>query len=123
MLELAYRKSDEQPDNDSFVSRVISYIKKYYTTPITSQTLCSEFYCSRSHLSHAFNKETGVSLKEYLTELRINAAKSLLKNSNLNITEIALSVGFSDGNYFSGVFKKRTGLIAISIGIFIKLGF
>ncbi len=114
MLELAYRKSDEQPNSDSFVSRVIAYIKKYYTTPITSQTLCAEFYCSRSHLSHAFNRETGVGLKEYLTDLRINAAKSLLKNSDLTVTEISLSVGFSDGNYFSGVFKKRTGLSPIA---------
>jgi AraC-like DNA-binding protein len=110
MLELAYRKVDEPTKNNPFIARVLAYVRQYYTLPITSETLCAEFYCSRSHLSHVFNKETGKTLKEYLTGLRLNAAKALLKNSEMNITEIALSVGFSDSNYFSNVFKKQTGL-------------
>ena len=52
----------------------------------------------------------GVTLKEYLNVLRIEGAKQLLHSSELNITEIAFSIGFSDGNYFTNVLKKHTGI-------------
>lgn len=42
--------------------------------------------------------------------IRLNAAKSLLSNSHLSITEIAYSAGFTDSNYFSNVFKANTGI-------------
>lgn len=111
MLELAYIKSEGGADaSDELVGRVERYVKKNHTRNITLDDVCREFSCSRSSISHLFKKRTGKSFREYLTDIRIEDAKTLLSYSGLSVTEIALSVGFSDSNYFSGVFKASTGV-------------
>jgi len=111
MLELAHIKAETLAVNDdTFMEKLVRYIKKNYTQNLTSDVLCKEFYCSRSHLSHTFNKQMHMSLKEYLNTLRIDSAKMLLQNSQLDIAEISLSLGFSDPNYFTVIFKKYTGV-------------
>ncbi len=110
MLELAYLKDEYNSGRDpAFIRRVVSYIKKNYTRDITSETLCGEFECSRSHLSHVFNAYMKTSIRSYLNALRVEAAKILLAGTKLEISEVALSVGFSEPYYFTAVFKKTTG--------------
>lgn len=109
MLELAYIKAggDDEPKHP--IEQMLRYIRQHRAEDITIDDLCAEFSCSRSYISHFFKRYTGKSFREYLTELRINDAKSLLVHSRLSITEIAFSVGFKDSNYFSNVFKKNLG--------------
>ena len=109
MLELAYSKMDKPETESDIVESVIGYVNRCYTQDITLKDICDEFHCSRSYISHIFKKTTGMSFREYLTDVRIRAAKSLLKHSVLKVTEIALSVGFNDSNYFSSVFRTYTG--------------
>lgn len=110
MLELAYRNEERRLEEDTLITDIRRYIKQNYANDLTSERICKEFFCSRSHFSHTFKKETGESFREYLIGVRLDHAKRLLKYSNLNITEIALSVGFKDANYFSNVFKKYVGV-------------
>lgn len=110
MLELAYCKQTSFSSSLSFVEKIKLYIRQHRNEPITSADICRAFYCSRSFLSCQFNRETGLSIREYITELRITDAKSLLRKSTLSVTEIALLVGFANSNYFSQIFKKATGL-------------
>lgn len=110
MLELAYRKQQTSPRAESTVTQILRYLQQNYAQDLTEETLCRVFYCSRSHLSHTFKRETGKSLREYLTQIRVDHAKRLLRYSTLSVTEIALSVGFNDSNYFSNVFKRSVGL-------------
>jgi YesN/AraC family two-component response regulator len=56
-----------------------------------------------------FNREVGVTFPEYLTQVRINKAIEIMRNKNINKTEIASLVGFTDYAYFSKIFKKHTG--------------
>jgi AraC-like DNA-binding protein len=63
-------------------------------------------HMSRCHFCHTFRNVTGKNLQEYVNELRVEKAKILLRDTDLNITEIANSVGFNDLNYFSRVFKR-----------------
>ena len=115
MLELAYLKSEEFAKADEpFIFRVIAYVKRHHTQNITLIDVCREFSCSHSLLSHAFKKSVGMSFREYITHLRIEDAKNLLLHSRLSVTEIAMSVGFSDSNYFSNVFKKSVGVSPLS---------
>lgn len=110
MLELAYRtNAAPAPDADRLIDRILRYIRQNYAMNITSESLCQEFSCSRSYLSHSFKAVVGQSLREYLIDLRLSHAKHLLRFSNLTVTEIAFSVGFNDSNYFSSVFKKNVG--------------
>lgn len=109
MLELAHVKAEHDiRRKNSFIYEIVRYIKANYVQDITSETLCSEFGCSRSHLSHLFNEQMKTSLREYITTLRIQSSKTLLRDTGLEIAEIGVSVGFSDPNYFTSVFKKYT---------------
>lgn len=110
MLELAYSKSAHQKAPNTLTDRVIRYVNRNYTKNITLEEICKKFSCSRSRISHSFKKTTGKSFRQYLTDIRLQTAKSLLSHSNLSITEIAFSVGFNDSNYFSNVFKSIVGM-------------
>ena len=109
MLELAYRKEDTREDKESLITRIMRYIRKNYSTDLRVDDVCRLFGCSRSYFTHSFRREAGKSFREYLTDIRLENAKRLLTLSHLNMTEIAYSVGFSDSNYFTGIFKKRNG--------------
>ncbi len=115
MLELAYMKMEEDNDiQDGIIPRVERYVKQHYTQDITLEDVCAEFSCSRSSVSHLFKKQTGKSFREYLKDVRIRVAKSLLRYSSISVAEVAISVGFSDSNYFSGVFKATTGMAPLA---------
>ena len=68
---------------------------------------------SADYMRRLFRKDTGKSPNEYLTEMRLRTAKSLLssrKFSNYSITEISSMVGYKDISYFSRIFKEKTGM-------------
>lgn len=110
MLELAYLKNGALTESSPcFAEQVANFLKATRNQNLTSKEICAHFNCSRTYLSTAFNKHFGQSIRHYITALRIEDAKQLLKHSALNITEIAYSTGFTDANYFSNIFKKQTG--------------
>jgi len=65
---------------------------------------------SPNHLSTVFAQETGENFIDYLTRVRIERAKQLLKSTTMKSADIAVETGFSDPHYFSYIFKKNTGL-------------
>ena len=70
----------------------------------------NEVFLSTSQFSALFKAQTGKTFVEYLTDHRIQEACRLLKTTDLRTYEIAERVGYSDGRYFSHVFKKATGV-------------
>ena len=65
---------------------------------------------SEGHLSHLFKKETGITVGAYLTRCRIQKAMGLLRQGKCRVYEVAESCGYRDITYFSGTFKKMTGM-------------
>ena len=61
-------------------------------------------------MSSTFKKIIGESLVEYITKKRITEAKSLLKNDDIKLSEVAEKVGYKDYYYFSKLFKKHVGV-------------
>lgn len=86
--------------------KVFNYIEKNYTEKIPVEDLCSMTGLSSFYFCRLFKKVTGKTTHEYINTFRINKAENLLKNTGMNITEIAMATGFNDINYFSRMFKK-----------------
>ena len=77
---------------------------------ITIEQLSELIHVSRSHLNKLFVQRSGMTPMQYLLEIRIDAAKSLLMTTNQSVASIAADVGFHSPKYFSSIFHRATGL-------------
>lgn len=82
------------------------YIDQNYKIKLSIDLLCERFFCSRATLINTFKKRYGKTVNEYVTEVRVEHAASLLSLTANPVNEIAERCGFSDQNYFSKVFSK-----------------
>jgi two-component system, response regulator YesN len=111
---LAYRDSQPNGQYKNLIRQAKEHIEQYYTDPnLSLNEVAVQVNLSASHFSVVFSQETGQTFKEYLTEIRINKAKELLRMTSLRAADIAYQVGYNDPHYFSSVFKKNTGLSPI----------
>lgn len=86
------------------------YMKENYKKPITLDEVSAHVGFSAAYFSSLFKKESGMNFLEYLSELRMNRAKELLKETNMSVTVICEEVGYSDIKHFTKSFKKNTGI-------------
>lgn len=108
---LEFRDSQVQHQYDSMLHEARSYLECHYADPdLSLNEVAAQVNLSPSHFSAVFSRKTGQTFKEYLTHLRLDKAKELLRMSPLKSFEIAAQVGYNDPHYFSYVFKKHTGL-------------
>ncbi len=111
---LAYRDSQPNGQYKNMIRQAKEYLEQHYTNPeLTLNEVAAQASLSASHFSVVFSQEAGQTFKEYLTEIRINKAKELLRMTALRSADIAYRVGYNDPHYFSSVFKKNTGLSPI----------
>jgi AraC-like DNA-binding protein len=85
------------------------YLEQNFNKPISFKALSKVAYMSRNRLADCFKSVYGLSIFEYLQTLRVNKAKELLLNSDLDIGKIACAVGYNLHSSFSEMFKKSTG--------------
>jgi len=96
--------------NVDIIRKTREFIRTNYKKKIKLIDISKAIYLSPYYLSHIFKKETGSTLLEYLTKVRIEEAKYLLENTQWNTTQIAFKVGYSDQSYFCKVFKKSESI-------------
>ncbi len=92
------------------INQAKEYIEANYMNNITLEDVGAYIGFNPSYFSSIFKKETGTSFVEYLSIVRIEKAKELLKEPDLRIRDISLMVGYNDVKYFSKLFIKHTGL-------------
>lgn len=92
------------------VRDVLEAIEARYGTELTIQALADDVYMSPNHLSHLFKKETGETINETITRVRLRHAAELLRRSALPVRHIAEAVGYKDTHYFAKLFKRTVGL-------------
>lgn len=97
-------------NEDTIISHAISYIQENYSKQIAVADLADYCHCSESYISRIFKKRTGVNINVYINKVRVELAKNHLLLSERSITDIALSLGFNDPNYFSRVFSSLAGM-------------
>jgi YesN/AraC family two-component response regulator len=91
------------------IKKIIIKIESDLSENLSLKELAKENNVSANYLSGLFKKENGVTLTEYVNSKRIEHAKHLLKNTNLQIQTIAQHCGIFDLHYFCRIFKKMTG--------------
>jgi len=98
-------------DEENFILRLNEVISAHLNDPgLDQQLLCRELGMSRAALFNRMKAITGAGVKEYITRLRIEKAKSLIENTKLSIAEISEMTGFASQSYFSTAFKNYTGM-------------
>lgn len=107
---LDFRDSLVQNQYAGLIHQAKQYIDHHYNhSDLSLQQVASQAHMSPSHFSLVFSRETNETFKEYVTRIRIDKAKALLRTTGLKSFEISDQVGYSDPLYFSTVFKKNTG--------------
>jgi len=89
--------------------QTILFIEEHFHEDISLHEIAGSIPMSESNFSRLFKKQMGVSFVEYLTQLRMEKAKELLRRPDEKVYEIALAVGYQDSRYFSQIFRKYTG--------------
>ncbi len=92
------------------IGDIVDYIQTRFIEPISILDVARHFQIDRRRLSYLFEKEMGMGPNHYLTELRMQKAKLLLRTSDYSVAQIAEMVGYLDSFYFSRIFKKQHGL-------------
>lgn len=94
---------------DEIIQNSAKYIYANYDKALQLDDVARKFGMSSSYFSKKFKAITGFGFKEYLTSVRIKEASNLLLNTDRCITDIAISCGFNDSNYFGDAFRKAKG--------------
>lgn len=92
------------------VVRCIDYMHDNLHSRITIEELAELVELHPSYLSRLFKKETGLSVSEYIQQLKVDTAKNMLLYSDFTPARISSVLAFPDQSYFTRVFKKYTGL-------------
>jgi len=92
------------------VSNAKQYIKEHFSDNITISDIAEKEGFNVSYFSTLFKKETGQTFSEYLTGVRVDEAKRLLKETNLSVPLVCEAVGYSDTKHFTATFRKTTGI-------------
>ena len=92
------------------INQAKQYIQEHYAESLSLEEVSSQAGFSSSYFSTLFRKETGKNFLEYLTDVRIEEAKRLLRRSGDTIEQIGKAVGMNDYKRFSKTFKKITGI-------------
>ncbi len=109
LLTQKFPREDLSPQEKQnyYVQEALRYLETHYEENFSLQDISLQLNIERSYLYRLFKSFVGVSMKDYLLDLRITRACSLLSETGLSISDISRSVGYEDPLYFSKLFKKK----------------
>lgn len=130
LIRLIRSKSSETPivtqvfgDAPTYLEEIRHYIDENFCQNIRLDDLCVLFTTNRTTLCNQFRDVYGVTIIDYINQLRIRKAKALLREEKHNATQIAFQLGFSSLHYFSQTFKKYEGITPTEYRATIKARF
>lgn len=97
-------------NKDRKIEEVVNYVDEHFCEDISLKWLAKKFWIEHKYLSKLFKKYVNEGYVEYITQKRIDAAKKMLEEEELTISEIARKVSYDDPNYFTVVFKRNVGI-------------
>ncbi|WJH33552.1 AraC family transcriptional regulator [Paenibacillus sp. CC-CFT747] len=109
-LESVQSAKASQALQDPLMNEVKSAIQELAYQPFLLMDIAERFHLNKVQLTRRFRRSFGINPMDYVTQLRIKKARSLLSGSDQTIDRIARSCGYDNGFYFARVFLKHVGL-------------
>lgn len=99
------------PEAQAGVLRAVRILHTEFDTPLHTAAVASRVHMSRSHFCTCFKQIIGQSFLDYLSAVRLDQARNMLKQSDLPVYEVARQCGYADERYFGRLFKQATGVL------------
>ncbi len=96
--------------HSTLTDQVLHYISEHFTEPLTLENTSHALGISRIHLSHIFSQQLHINFRQYINTLRIDRARSLLKNPTFSISQIAYQCGYGNQRTFHRAFLAQCGM-------------
>jgi len=109
MVDPAVQSTSVWPRLGVSVSRVVGYLSTHFGENLSVDHLARAAGISGSHLAHLFRPETGMTIRTYLTKVRVEIARDLVMHTDENLADIAAAAGFFDASHLSRVFRVVRG--------------
>lgn len=112
LLMQLYRRADRAaaPDYPPLVREAMAILQQDYAYLYGIEELADRLMVTKSHLIRVFSRAVGIPPGQYLTRVRIEAAKQLLRSQDATLELVAAATGFSSAGYFGKVFRRETGV-------------
>ncbi|MFU1795191.1 AraC family transcriptional regulator [Paenibacillus azoreducens] len=111
-VELAIRqiRAEREQSTSNMLDRAMAYIRDRFAEELSLEDVAEQVHLNPYYFSKVFKQQTGETFIDYVTRLRIDKAKDMMRDGELSLKEVCYAVGYKDPNYFSRVFKKVTGV-------------
>ena len=111
LIEASWYQGNDAPNPKKMdLGKVKAFLDKYYGERVSLDTVANHFFIDKCYLARIFKEQYGMTLTDYLHQVRINHAKYMLRYTNKRIDEIGMECGIDEPNYFSRVFRKLEGM-------------
>ncbi|SHH84479.1 DNA-binding response regulator [Clostridium grantii] len=100
----------ENKESNIYIKKMKDYVKTHYTEEVNIKKVANEIGLTTSYMSTLFKKNTGQTYKDYLINYRLLKAKELLSTTTMQVATISQKIGYDNENYFSKMFKLKTGV-------------
>ncbi|MEF3301564.1 AraC family transcriptional regulator [Paenibacillus sp. GYB003] len=101
-----------EPGGTIRMSPLLQYVHLHYSEKITLEELAHRFHYSVPHISRSFKEHTGKRFHEYVRQLRMDSAVTMLLHTNMSVTDIAAAAGFDSFRTFARAFREQHGRTA-----------
>ncbi len=96
--------------NNELFDTIHTYLNENVHLPLNITTICNANLISKTKLHRLFKDKTGLGVMDYFTTLKMEAAKTMIRSKNYNVTEISDQLGYTSVHYFSKRFRSITGM-------------
>ena len=107
MSDTAPASIARQNYRDELFERIINYIESKICEPITVAEICQQFSISRSSLQLLFKNAVDQSPKKYISDMKLEKSRQMLRENKYTVSEISLKLGYSSIHYFSNSFTQK----------------
>lgn len=100
---------EERAVKNETIRAIVAYLNENFWKELNIQSIADQFFVNMSYLCQVFKRETGHTMLEYISTLRIEQACALIRNSDFSVSEICEKVGYGDYCHFNKVFRRIMG--------------